>query len=102
MRAKEIYSSHTGTPHPAILPCLPHVLYHCFLSKSVVDPYQSARGGGWEAFWPSGEQVVRPGFQAQPGLSLAMWYWRGHLLSLNLSFFICKLGDIERRKYGRY
>lgn len=53
MRAKEIYSSHTGTPHPAILPCLPHVLCHRFLSKSVVDANQSAQGvvGGLLAQW---------------------------------------------------
>lgn len=28
--------------------------------------------GWWEGFWPSGEQVVRPGFQAQLGLSRAV------------------------------
>lgn len=44
MKATEIYSSPTGTPYPAVLQGLPHVLCPRFLSTSVVDPDQSAQG----------------------------------------------------------
>lgn len=49
----QLHQSYLWCPHPAVLPSMPNAFCHPFLSNSVADPDQSARGWG-EVFWCSG------------------------------------------------
>ena len=75
MRASEFHCSHTcpalGTLTLLSSPACPMPFVFSY-SQILQLTLTSQPRGWWEGFWPSGEQVVRPGFQAQLGLSLAV------------------------------